>query len=340
MNRLSPLVLIILLAAPPAVVAAPAPSVLVSTIPVKSGAIARDVTAYGTVGPGPGASDTLTINYAGIVQEIDVVPGSRVAKGAPLALIGTAPSAQAAYAQAEAALLAADQTLAHTRSLLAAHLATRTQLAQAKQAATAARSARDALRRDGAAGKTATISAPYDGVASMIPAARGATLRPGSPIMTILRTDRLVATVGLDRRDAAIVRPGESVSVTPLAGGSQGAMSGRVMAIAGIVNPQSGLLDATVALSGADAVVGEAVVARITTDIAHGVIVPRDTALPSGKGFSIWQVRSGHAVEVPVRIAARRGGDAVVAGRIDPTLPIVTAGNYQLKPGIAVRTQR
>ncbi len=339
------LLLALILVIPASTLAKPIPSVLVTTAPVKTGSIKRSITAYGTIQAGPGASDTLTIAYAGIVKQVDVVPGASVRRGQTIALIGTAPSAQAAYIQAEAALRAAKQTLAHTRTLVAAHLATRTQLAQAEQAATSALSALNALRREGAAHAIAQIDAPYDGVVASVAATPGAQLQPGAAIATILRGDALVATVGLDPQEAGRVLVGDAVAVTPFASNGRGTLRGTVLAVSAMVNPQSGLIDATVKVPSGNVpparfLVGEQVTAAIDIGAARGVIIPRDAALPDGHGYALWQVKAGHATPVPVRILASAGDLSVVSGKIDVSLPIVVAGNYQLTPGIAVRVRQ
>lgn len=314
------------------------------TAPVRTGTIQRTVSAYGTIGPGPGASETQTIAYAGIVKRVDVIAGSTVRRGEPLAVIGTAPSARATYVQAKAALRAARQTLSHVKSLVSGHLATRTQMAQAVQAEVAARSSLDALRREGADKTSAMITAPYDGVVSTVATTPGARLQAGAPIMTILRGNALIATVGLDSIQASRVYPNATVALTPFTDGSGNSVQGTVQAISSMVNPKSGLVDATIAIqpgaTGPRTIrVGEPVEAKIAIGAAHGVIVPRDAALPDGRGAVIWQVKSKHAVRVTVHIVASAHGHSIVAGPIDPALPIVIEGNYQLTSGVAVRTR-
>ncbi|HEX7390502.1 MAG TPA: efflux RND transporter periplasmic adaptor subunit [Acidiphilium sp.] len=312
-------------------------SVLVTTAPVTQGSIDRTVAAYGTIEAGPGASDVLAIAYAGIVRQVDVMPGAAVHRGQTIASVGIAPSTHAAYIQAEAALNAARQTLAHTKALLAAHLATRTQLAQAEQAKISAQSALDALKRDGSGNASTLIAAPYDGIVTAISVAPGAEVQPGTAIVTILRANGLIATVGLDARQADRVKAGDNAAITPISGGGQRSSSGAVLTVASMVNPKSGLIDATISIDANHLRVGEPVAVTIDTGAVHGTIVPRDAALPDGSGYSVWQVKSGHAVAVKVRILAEAGNRSVITGPIDPSLPIVVAGNYQLSPGIAVR---
>lgn len=321
----------------PAAFAKPEPSVLVTTTPVAMGSIPRTVVAYGKIGPGPGASDTLTVAYAGIVKQVDVVPGAAVHQGQPLAMIGTAPSAQAAYAQAVAAEHAAKQTLAHTRALVASHFATNIQLAQAEQAAAAARSARNALRREGSAGTSTILKAPYDGVVATLAAAPGAALLPGAPVLTILRAHSLVATVGLDLHQTGTVKVGDKVAIVPFAGVGAGTLRGTVLAIGAMVDPQSGLVDATIAVPSTKFLVGESVTVTINIGSERGVILPRNAVLPDENAYILWQIKGGHARSVGVRVINRSDRRVVVRGNIDPALPIVVSGNYQLFPGAAVR---
>jgi RND family efflux transporter MFP subunit len=338
MTMRSPLLALLLLipiaAAAPA--AAPTPSVLVTTIPAKTGAIPRSITAYGTIGASQDATTTIAIAYAAVITQLDIMPGQAVRHDQPLAIIAATPATRAAYAQAEAAVRAAVATLAHTRTLVAAHLATTIQLDQAEQAEQTAISARDALRRDGANRPTTTLRAPADGVIATITATPGATLLPGAPILTLLRTGNLIATLGLDPREAAHVHPGDPVALTDFTR-PRHPLRATVTAIGAMVNPQSGLVDALVTLNHTHLMLGTTITAEIDTGTAHGIIVPRDAALPHGKGFEIWQIDHGHAHPVPVRIITRTAGSAVVQGNINPALPIVATGNYQLTPGIAVR---
>lgn len=329
-------VLVALVSIVPVARAAPAPSVLVTTIPVRTGSIPQSVTGYGTIGAGPGGSETMTIAYAGIVTRLDVAPGQTVRRGQALAVIATAPRARAAYAQAEAAVRAAAAALADTRRLVAAHLATTIQLAQAEQAVQVAVSARDALRLEGAGRAQTTLTAPYDGVVSSVAVGSGAVLMAGGAVLTLVRADALVAKIGLDPQQADEVHVGDPVAVMRFTPAGR-AVRGRVTAIGGMVDPLSGLLDATIALPASGFLVGQPVDAEIDVGTARGVIVPRDAALPVGQGFRIWQVEDGHARPVAVRIVARTAGSAVVRGAIDPALPIVATGNYQLTQGIAVR---
>lgn len=320
------------------------PSVLVKTAAVQIGSLNRTITAYGRVGPAPGASQTLTLAYAGIVTALDVTPGMSVRKGQTIAAISAAPSTRAAYSQAKARLAAAQQTLDHTKALLAQHLATRTQLAQAQQSEQSAEAALDALKSEGAGHAHAKLSAPYAGVVRSVAAAPGAELQAGAALATIDRTDQLVATVGIDPAEARLASVGDTAIVTGFGSGlasqpstDHSKVTGKVTMIAGMVNPKSGLVDAAIRITSHGALIGETVTATIQTGAVHGVIVPRNAALPAGGETVVWQVKNGHAEPVKVDVLASAQGKSIVTGKIDPHLPIVVSGNYQLEPGIAVR---
>ncbi|WP_287981998.1 efflux RND transporter periplasmic adaptor subunit [Acidiphilium sp.] len=313
------------------------PSVLVTTAPVTQGALERSVTAYGRIAPGAGAARTLATAYAATVTAVEARPGMSVRRGQVIARIETAPATRAAYAQAVATRDETLRVLAHTRALLARHLATRTQLAQAEQAARAVLAALDALKREGADRAMAAVEAPFAGIVTAISAAPGAALPAGTAIATVVRRAGLVAVVGVDPGDARRLAAGQAALVQVLGGA---ALRGRIDMVAGEVDPRTGLVDATVGLGGAPALVGAMVRARIDTGTVRGVIVPRDAALPAEGRDVIWQVRDGHAVRVVVRVLASARGRSIVAGRIDPALPVVVSGNYQLRPGIAVRIAR
>lgn len=312
------------------------PSVLVTTIPVTRGALERTITAYGRIAPGMGAARTLTTFYEAVVTAVEARPGMAVRKGQVIARIAAAPATRAAYAQAVAARDGALRALADTRALLARHLATRTQLAQSEQAARTALAALDALKREGADRAAATIEAPFAGIVTAIAAAPGATLPPGTAIATVVWRAGLVAVVGVDPAEAGRLAAGQPASVNVFGGA---ALRGRIKTVPGEVNARTGLVDATIGLGGAPALIGAMVRARIDTGTVRGVLVPRDAALPAEGRDVIWQVRAGHAVRVIVHVLASAHGESIVAGPVDPALPVVVAGNAQLKPGIAVRVQ-
>lgn len=317
---------------------AAAPSALVTTEPVKTGSIKQTVAAFGTVEAAPGGTMTLSLTLPGIVERIEVTPGSTVQKGQTIAVIGADPSTMASYIQAKSAVSTATGKRDQVKTLLRNRLATRAQLDQANQAVVNAQSKLDALKREGAGQASRKVTAPFDGVVTAVPAAQGPILQAGTPLAVLARSADLIAKVGLDPAMLARVRIGDPATVTETAGGS-GAQHGKVIRLGGVANSKSGLVDASISLPAGRFLIGQVVSAGIITGTVHGVMVPRDAALPQGRHAVLYQVANGHAQAVKVQILGSAHGKDVVSGKIDPHLPIVTSGNYQLKPGMAVREQ-
>jgi hypothetical protein len=118
-------------------------------------------------------------------------------------------------------------------------------------------------------------------------------------------------------------------------------LQGSVIRIDQILNAKTRLVDVDLrpaAAAAADLLEGAAYRAMIETGSLEGWIVPRDAVLSDEKGAYVFQVAGNKAVRVPVRRLGGSEDKSVVDGAIDAKRPLVTAGNYQLSDGAAVRT--
>lgn len=338
-TRLRALLLIAGLGLGPAVpaLAARVPSVLVQTAMPRRGSLPETVTAYGSAAPAVGASMRLSRPRAGRVLAIAVTPGERVQAGQRL--LDFAPSAQAlsAYQQAVSALALARRTRADTAELLKQRLATRGQMAQAEASVRDAEAALAAQQREGGGRASVAITAPFAGIVTAIPVVQGDRTAPGAALVTLVRAGGLVATVGIEPADRARLRPGDAARLEPLAGGT--AIDGRVIRVSGMIDPKTRLVDTDISLP-PGALAGEAFRAVITVGTFTGWLVPRDAVLSDAQGAYLFQLAAGRAVRVAVTRRGTVGAITVVAGPIDPRRPLVTAGNYQLSDGMAVRQGR
>jgi RND family efflux transporter MFP subunit len=310
------------------------PAALVSTIRLALGRLPATVEAYGQVQAGPGAEMTVTLPAGGIVSALPVSLGQRVAAGDVLAVITPDAGSVAARHHAEDAVQAARASRAHVAALLASRLATRADLAAADQALADATATLAALNATGA-GVARTVKAPRPGIVSAILAAQGGALPDGAALLRITGTDALVAVLGVTPAAAISVKPGDSARATILATGA--VVAGQVTQMAGMVDPQTGLINVTLALPGAP-LLGATVDAVITTGTLSGYIVPRDAVQTDEQGDYVFQVDpSGIAHRVGVHVLGGQGGMTILAPGLDAALPLVTAGAYQLDDGAAVR---
>jgi RND family efflux transporter MFP subunit len=310
-------------------------SAAVTTQAVHQGSLPDIVSAYGTAAPAIDAASTLSIQAEGAVTQFDVTAGTAVHRGQHLLTFTLSPAAAAAYQQAHTALNVARAQREHTAQLLSHQLATRDQLAQAEKAASDARSALDALRKQQGDGNTIELLAPVDGIISSIAATRGDTLQPGAPLLSLARGGGVLVSVGIELDPQHAPVPGDKVNLIPLGAGAS---------VAGVVKRVAGMLDVHTHLQNADitpdgpVIAGMGYRADITVGQWRGWVVPRDALVEDGTAWQVFQVANGKAVKVPVTIVGESDTVSVVSGSLDGQRPLVVVGNTQLDDGMAVRT--
>ena len=332
----------------------PPPSVLVTTETPRQGALPRTLTAYGVVQAAPGSSETLSLLRAGQVTQVTTAVGQRVQQGQPLLVVTADPAALATYRQAVATLTLARGERARLAQMLAQQLATRDQLAVADKAVTDAQGNLDLLARGGGGSAAQTLAAPFDGVVSALLVVPGARIAPQAPLVTVDRSSRLVAAVGVEPGQRGLVAQGQPVQVEPLDGG--GAKQGSVLSVGAMLDPVSRLVpvlvDAMPNGAGANAaapttdVAGTAAAAllpggpvRVVVQVGEfrGWLLPRGAVATDAKGAYVFQVAGGKAARVNVQVAGTVGNTMVAAGPLDPKRPVVVTGNAQLQDGAALR---
>ncbi|MBN9560368.1 MAG: efflux RND transporter periplasmic adaptor subunit [Alphaproteobacteria bacterium] len=334
--------------------ATPQPSVLVTTQAPRQGSLPRTLTAYGAVQPSPdGGSETLSLLRGGQVLRLMTAAGQAVRKGQPLLAVSADPAALAAYHQAVTALSVARGERARMAQMLGQHLATRNQLAQADKAVADAQATLDALNRGGGANPEQTLTAPFDGVVSSLPVTSGIRFAAQAPLITLARSNRLVAVVGVEPAQRGLIGRGQPARIEPLSG--SGAEQGSVLSVGAMLDPQSRLVPVMVdppqpdrqgetAGTSAETAVewmpGEPVRVVVQVGEMRGWLVPRSAVLTDAKGPYVFQVNGGKAARVDVQIVGTASGTTVIAGPLDPARPLVTRGNYQLQDGGAVREDR
>ena len=335
-SRLNLLILslVMALALAPAARADRAVSVLVGTVLLHRQTVPARLAAYGSIMAGPAAQTSLRLKADGVVARIPVVPGERVAAGQVLADIAPDAASIAALRRARDALMAARAARAHVAALLATHLATAADLAAATQTLDDAKANLRALRATGA-GQARAMKAPFAGVVSAIVAAQGASLAAGAPVLTLLNPARVTAQLGVTPAQAARIAPGNDARLTLLA--TNISLDAKVSAVAALRDPQTGLVDITLALA-KPAPVGAAVKGEITTGTRIGYEVPRDAVQSDETGDYVFQVGPGNiAQRQMVKILGSEGAQTILAPTLNPALQLVTSGAYQLENGMHVR---
>ena len=312
------------------------PSVLVKLVALRTGALPRQITAYGRVEASAAGRLSITARDAAEVSEVFVHLGQSVDKGTRLLQVRPTPRAAAGYAQARSALRAAQELTARTQALLLQHLATAQQVAGARQAEADARANLEALDRVGAGGPT-IIRAPCASIVTALSAQPGMLVSEGAQMLDLARPHDLVLSAGLPPAQAASIHAGDKVEISAL--GEQTSVPGVVSMRGSAVDPSTGLVPVQMTFPQRHLLPGQAATALITAGMIRGFVVPREAVLVNDDGEPyVVQAQAMRARKVTVDIVGAQGDQEVVAGRdLVPNQPVVVSGNYQLDDGMALR---
>ncbi|HMA48749.1 MAG TPA: efflux RND transporter periplasmic adaptor subunit [Magnetospirillaceae bacterium] len=318
---------------------AAAGTVAVELAPLKKQTVKASLAAYGTVAPDTDSLVSVSYNKAGQVARVLVRAGQPVEKGTPLVEFVTDPAAMAGYRKAESGVTFARGELDRTRALLGQHLATNSQLASAEQALRDAESALEAERGAGTGKGSETLTAPFAGYVDSLAVVLGDRIQPGAAIARLGRGAGVKVMVGAEPAEAGEISTGMDAEVTPLAGHGQ-PVAGKVVAVAGMVNASTRLIDVTISVPGG-ILPGTAVRAELSAEGHEALVVPRNAVLRDEEGVYIYQVKDDKAVRVEVETGIETDALTEISGdELKTDLPVVVVGNYELSDGAAVKVSR
>lgn len=318
--------------------AASSASALVQVVALKRGSVPSIVTLYGAAQASNRARQTIMAPASARVAAVDVRVGESVAAGARLLELAPTPATAASYEQARAALTAAEQSVARTRSLLQQHLATVQQLDDAEKAEADARATLRALQSQGA-GSDLTLRAQYPAIVMALSVSPGTIVNEGTALLDLVRPQALVVKAGAVPDVAATINAGDDARITAI--GAARALQGKVLLRGAAVDAATGLVPIEISLPPDSLLPGEQVLVAVTTGRVQGYLVPHEAVLLDDEGNPyVVQVVGGVAHEVDVRVLGMMGDQDAIAGSLTPSAPVVISGNYQLENGMKVRYAR
>lgn len=310
-------------------------SVLVTLTKLRQGSLPHVVIGYGTVEPAAAGRKTIMAPVSAVVAAVDVRLGEDVPAGAPLIRLEPSPATAAAYSQAKSAVAVAGHLVGSTRRLVAEHLATLQQLADAEKSESDARSTLQALEAVGAGGPR-FIRAPFRAIVTTIATSPGSIVAEGAALLDLAAPQDLVLNVGVVPAQAAAIHVNDKVGVLLM--GAQRPLPGKVLLCGAIAEADTGLVPVAISLPPTGFMPGEMAQAAITTGEIHGYLVPHEAILVNDGGEPyVVQASGGVAHKVPVRVLDAHGDQDVISGRLDPHAALVLSGNYQLDDGMKVR---
>ncbi|MES2151164.1 MAG: efflux RND transporter periplasmic adaptor subunit [Pseudomonadota bacterium] len=307
-------------------------SAQVQTAPLQRAAVPTVLNVYGEVQ----AARLVALGFAqaGQLTEFAVQPGQFVRAGEVVATLRSDPAAQQAYAQAVSGARLAQAELHRIEEMVKLQLATASQLDVAAKQLGDAQALLAAQEKMGGAQALAQLRAPFDGVASGIAVAQGERLQAGATLFQLGRNDGFRLVLAVEPSASAALHAGMAVATE---GGPAGL---RLASVGRMVDPKTQMVPVTVQLDaaqGASLVAGMRVAASITLGQQDAWRMPRQAVLADEQGSYVFQVAQGKARRIAVRTLAEDGKLSAVEGKLDPKLPLVVLGNYELEDGMAVR---
>lgn len=312
-------------------------SALVRVQPVSRQTMAQTLDTFGEIAAGK--PESLSFPQPGQLLRLPLVPGQRLRRGDTVAVIGTDPNTAAAYTQASNAVGFAQRELKRQQELEGLHLATRSHVDAARKQLEDSQAALAAQAKLGGAHASVTLTAPFDAVVTALPVAQGERVAAGAPVAQLGPTGHARALLAIEPARSAAVKPGMAVTLRPLLDGAA-PIAAHVATVDGVVDPKKQMVTAIADLpagAAAGLAVGTRVEAAITLGEGNAWSVPRQAVLSDEQGSYLFQVARGHARRVAVKVLGETAQTYGVDGRIDPALPLVVLGNYELHDGMPVR---
>lgn len=307
------------------------------TTPVEVVAVARRGIAAsytGTAALEPRAESQVVAKTSGVALQVLVEEGQVVAAGQPLVRLDP-DRARLAAAQSEALLRKLETNYNRARQLVAQQLISAGEVDQMRYDLEQARAAYDMARLELS---YTTVVAPISGVVASRDIKPGNFVQINSPIIRIVDSSRLEATLNVPERELATLRPGQPVTLVADALPGR-TFNGVVDRVAPVVDTGTGTFRVVAAFAGQEEL-SAGMFTRLSINYdqrADALVVPRHALLEDGGEPAVYVVREGHAARVPLKLGYNDAGWVEVREGLAEGDAVVVAGKAALREGSAVQ---
>jgi len=321
--------------------AAQGPVATVKVSPVKKGAVADEITVYGTIVPAAGAARTVSVPFESRVRRILVTEGQRVSQGDPLLEIEPSADTSLQIQQARNDYESAKKAAEYMRQRFELQLATNDQVLQATQALEQAQAKLESMRRRGSE-VLQTIRANAASLISKVAVPEGAIVPAGNSLLELVAQNRLEARLGVEPEIVQRIKQAQEIALTRVNRSGSATIHGRVRKISRAADPTTRLVQIFVEIpSSASFLLGEYVAGKIAVASAEGLVVPRSAVLPEEDHYVLFSVEHNRAKEHRVRVGLQNDREIeVIAPDLHPDDLAVILGNYELKDGMTVSVEK
>jgi len=300
------------------------------TAPVEAGALAAEVMAVGNIAWNERDQTTVTSRAIGFVEKLHVrATFDRVAAGAPL-LDVYVPDWVAAQ----------EDYLAIARMQGSGLDALRDAALQRMRQAGMSADQIDRVQRSGVRQARFTLRAPQAGVVTALMVREGATVAPGTPLMTLQGTATVWAEAEVPESQSAELVPGMAVSATsPAAPGRT--LEGRLQALLPQVDPTTRTLKARLELAnpGGRLVPGMLVQMRFARPAGDKrLLVPSDAVIRTGRRSVVMLAEAdGRFRPVEVQTGREAGGQTEIMAGLQAGQRVVRSGQFLIDSEASLR---
>ncbi|MGV1098751.1 efflux RND transporter periplasmic adaptor subunit [Thiovibrio sp. JS02] len=308
------------------------PAVKVRLAPAAMAPFARPVEIAGTVEAVQAA--TIAAKVVGVIEEMPVVLGSRVEKGALLVKIGAAEIA-AGVSRAEARLSQATRDYEREKRLLAKEAAAPETV---KSLAEQHRLAEAGFREAKALQAYTEIRAPFAGQITGKTAKVGDLATVGAPLLVVENNARLQIVAAAPEALAVRIKPGDTLPLSIPA--AQFAGTGVVAEMAPAADSNSHTFQLKLALAGADkAQSGQYARVGLPGAVSPSLMVPLEAVTRLGQMERVFVARQGRAELRLVRTGEQQAGQVEIVSGLVVGEQVVVSGGGQLQDGQPVQVE-
>ncbi|KAF1700234.1 efflux RND transporter periplasmic adaptor subunit [Pseudoxanthomonas suwonensis] len=288
----------------------------------------------GTAPLEPRAESQVVAKTSGVALEVLVEEGQQVRAGQPLVRLDP-DRARLTVAQNEALVRKLENNYNRARQLVEQQLISAGEVDQMRYDLEQARAAYDLARLELS---YTTVVAPISGVVASRDIKPGNFVQINSPIIRIVDSSRLEATLNVPEREMAKLRPGQAVTLVAdaLPGRS---FTGVVDRVSPVVDNGTGTFRVVTSFAG-DGELAAGMFGRLSINYdqrADALVVPRTALLEDGGEPAVYVVRDGHAARVGLRLGYNDGGWVEVREGLAEGDAVVVAGKAALREGTAVQ---
>lgn len=307
----------------------------------RSGELLASFDATGVIEAAPGRQAEVTAPIAGLVDAASVArsptPGQRVKRGDVLAYLipSLGEDGGSAYAEARAALRAAQDEYARAKRLVDADAAPRRRLNEAENQLQAAREALSGYAGGGlVSGGRLPIRAPISGEIARRSITPGGRLEAGAPLFTIVDPSIVTLRVNVPASQASLVTPRSGAAFT-IEGSDRRYEAAAVLSVGSVIDPASRTLPVLYQIPNADASIKVGQNARVqiaTGQRLAGVIVPESAVLDEdGRAIAYVQPEGETFEKRELRLGGRQGERVLVLDGVKAGERVVTGAAYQVR---------